>query len=462
MPDMVFGTSAYSRARGNLPELPVINMFVESAPTEQSGVVLQSRPGLVENRTTGSGPIRGLYQSEGVLTGEVFAVSGAEVFRGTLAIGTITGAGSVSFAPGETQLLINAGGPIYRTTGATVAAVTFPDSADVLKVMVAGGYFIAIREESGQYYFSAVNDGSSWAALDFNSAENQPDPLRDGLVVDGILLLFGSRSVEFHQPTGDADAPFAPIPGKVFSKGIIATGCAVNFDNTAAWIGAADATPPGVRPSLRVYIAGNTAEGISDAGIEEWLSQATEWALWTHTFEGHEFLVVRTNLGSRLFDAQTRQWCENQSWGRDNWRARCAVGGLFGDDEDGTIWEYGSGHVDAGGVLERRFRAGLPVSGSFSANNVRLIANVGETPELSGTYADPVAEMRVSYDGGRTWEEWEDAELGIQGDYRVRTEWRALGMFDDPGMLAEFRCTDPVPFRVSGVKINEPGGGRSR
>ena len=38
---MQFGLSAFTRSRGDLPELPVVNMFAEQAPTEEGGVVLQ-------------------------------------------------------------------------------------------------------------------------------------------------------------------------------------------------------------------------------------------------------------------------------------------------------------------------------------------------------------------------------------------------------------------------------------
>jgi hypothetical protein len=50
----------------------------------------------------------------------------------------------------------------------------------------------------------------------------------------------------------------------------------------------------------------------------------------------------------------------------------------------------------------------------------------------------------------------------VEGGYRTVPEWRALGMFDFPGALFEFRVTDPVPFRVSAVKVNDPAGGRQR
>jgi hypothetical protein len=52
--------------------------------------------------------------------------------------------------------------------------------------------------------------------------------------------------------------------------------------------------------------------------------------------------------------------------------------------------------------------------------------------------------------------------LGATGEYRTVPTWRRLGQFDFPGALFEFRVTDPVDFRVSAVKANDPLGGRER
>lgn len=455
MPSLVFGTSAYSRERGNLPELPLINMFVEQSPSSANGVVLQSRPTLEENRTIGAGPIRALYRADGVMSGDLITVSGTGLYRGSTLLGNIGGDGPVSFAADEDEIVVNAGAEIYRYTGGDLLAVDFPDEANVVKLVDTAGYFIALRQGTQQFYFSAVLDGSSWGALDYASTENEPDPGRDAVVVNDTLAFLGSQTTEFWSKTGDADIPFAPIEGRVFQRGVIATGCATRFDNSFAWIG-----NNGI-----VYIAGNVPERISDAGIEERIAASTNYALWSFFFEGHEFLVVRITQGSWIFDAQTKQWCEFQSWERSNWRAQCATqdGLLFGDDATGTIWELGDGFEDAGGVFERRFRAGLPLSGgAVSVDNIRLTVNVGETTVLEGDYSEPVVEMRTSRDGGRTWGIWKPAPLGAQGSYRTRCEWRRCGLFDDPGMLAEFRCSDPVPFRISAVAANELGGGRSR
>jgi hypothetical protein len=79
---------------------------------------------------------------------------------------------------------------------------------------------------------------------------------------------------------------------------------------------------------------------------------------------------------------------------------------------------------------------------------------------LSGQYADPIIEMRISRDAGQTWGLWKGTQLGLQGEYRKRVEWRALGMASAPGFMCEIKLTDPVPLRASGIFVNEPFGGR--
>src|SRR6185295_5870860 len=139
---------------------------------------------------------------------------------------------------------------------------------------------------------------------------------------------------------------------------------------------------------------------------------------------------------------------------------QCFASDLFGSSVDGSILQWTSDHSDLGGVLERRFRAGIMInSGTTPINNVILRTNPGQTPFIVGTYADPTVELTTSKDGGFAWTAHRDRSLGAQGEYRAEVEWRSLGRFGYPGALLEFRVTDPVPFRVSKVLANEPYGG---
>ena len=438
-----YGTSAYQRSRGNLPSLELVNMFVEQSNSQ--GVILQSRKALVQVAEVGSGPVRATLQEDGVFSGDRFTLSGTSFYRGSTLLGTVAGDGVASIAANETEVLICAGESIYSYNGTTFAAVAFPDSADVRAIAYNAGYFFALRSGTGQWYFSAVEDGRTWDALDFATAENEPDQLLDLVFLDGVLILAGTNSIEFWGATGDADLPYSPIQQRVFEQGIIATGCIAVVDNTFYWVGRDKIT----------YRNGDVPQAISDDGIVEKAADSDTFRLYVLEDERHKFLCQRHDTGTMAYDVTTQQWCEFKSYGRDNFRALAG----FGDDTTGKIWGW-SGYDE--GPMARLFMAGSVLEQAVQIDNLRMVCEVGTTPNLTGIYAEPVIEMGYSDDAGNTWSEYEAESIGAQGQYRQRVEWRALGMFDDPGVLFRFRITDPVSFRVSGVGLNEATGGRSR
>jgi len=445
MPALEYGKGAYTRSRGNLPELPVINMFVEQSATD--GIVMQSHKELSEIAEVGSGPIHDTLVKDGVFDGDRFTISGSGFYRGSTLLGSVDGSGPGYIVASDAEVICGRGATAYSYDGTDFVAIDFPDGAGVTRVAFTAGYFIYLRAGTDTWYFSAIGDGRDIDPLDFATAENEPDALLDILVLDGSLVLFGTESVEFWSPTGDADLPYTPIQLRVFEQGIIATGCAVAIDNSFYWIGNDRIT----------YRNGEVPEAVSDDGIVERSRASTTHSLFLVTDERHKFIAQRHDSNTMLFDITTREWCERQSYGRDNWRA---VRGL-GDDETGKIYEL-AGYGTSESIFERRLRAGSRLNAVAIIDNLRLTAEVGTTDYLTGDYAEPLIEMRSSNDAGNTWSVWEAVSLGSQGSYRERPEWRALGMFDDPGMLFEFRITAPVGFRLSAIEANAAGGGRSR
>ena len=63
--------------------------------------------------------------------------------------------------------------------------------------------------------------------------------------------------------------------------------------------------------------------------------------------------------------------------------------------------------------------------------------------------------MRYSRDGGANWTNYVSVSLGDAGEYRTLARWRALGLFDQPGALFDFKFTGDARFRCSGVVYNE-------
>lgn len=446
MPALDFGRSSYERGEGDLPGLPVVNMYAEETSSE--GIVLQSRPPLVDRvADMGTGPIRALFKRDGVVGGRLFGVSGNSFFDESTEKGVINGDGPVSIAGNETGIMVCAGGDLFTYDGVTFAQVPLPDDFHAVKVIEGASRFIVARAESGRYYFTPPLERTI-DALDFITAETDADQLLDLLFLDDILIPFGKESVEFHPNTNDNNLPFQALEGQVIERGIRATGCATEFNGTFAWVTDQN--------TVCVQSENNT---ISNPGLNERIADSAEASLFNFFIDGAEFLALRLDDETQCYNARTGAWSKFVSE-LGQWDARCHAQSIFGSD-DGKTLAFGDGYEELGNTMERRFVAGFPINGGgLDISNLRLRVNPGQTTFLEGQYADPVIEVRISRDAGQTWGLWKQTQLGRQGEYSKRIEWRALGQASYPGFLAEFRLTDPVALRVSGVFINEPYGGR--
>jgi hypothetical protein len=459
MPDLALSRGVRRRDRGSLRPSVLFNMFLERDEEAPDGFARQSRQGLGEYDTIGLGPINGLFAKKGVFDEALFTISGGTLYNGLAALGVMAGAGPASFAAGTTvsssELLVTRGSTAYSFNGATLASISFPDG-NVRAVAYLGGYFIGVREGTNRFYWSTSQDGRTWDALDFAAAESAPDELLDAYVVNDGLWLMGSETVEFWQLTG-SDPPFARVEGFLLKKGITATGCAAEADNTLFWWG----------HDNRIYRAAQGApQGVSDNATEERLESSVLRDMFSYTYEGAVFVVVRTDTGTFVLNVGTGSWSEYGTYGRDTWRISAAAmigdSPVFGDDTDPTLWQFEDGNWDDGDHLERRVSAGFRLpGGTITVHRIGLDGNPGDTDLLTGQGSEPVIEMRSSRDNGKRWGDWRSALLGAQGKYRQRIEKRRWGLFDVTGGLFEFRVTDPVPFRVSRVFANEPSGGRS-
>lgn len=455
MSKIAFGVGAYRRENGNLPEVRVVNMLAEAAPTSDDGVILASRKGLAEESEVGDGPVQGAFQEDGTFGGDRFVISGGELYRAGTLVGTVEVPGAITFASSGLELVFSGGTKAYSYNGTNLQAITLPDDFDCSSVGYLSSRFLFSRKGSGKYYWSAVLNGRSVDGLDFATAESAADNLVELRVIKGNLFLEGGGTIEPWRVTGDADLPYQLIQQTIASKGVIAQGCSIEADNSLVWIG----------PDFTLYRWGEKPERLSDSGLEERIKASSSRRVYRIDYEGHVIAAIRLDDGTWGYDFQTQQIHELKSFGRANFRGLCCLNAsepLIGDDETGQIWKFDA-FADDGAELVREFSAFFKIdSAPVSVNNIWIEANFGRTEFLAGQGSEPVIEMRSSDDAGATWSDWDQADLGRQGQYRVIAEWRAQGMFDVPGACFEFRCSDPVPLRVSAVHVNDPIPGRSR
>ena len=390
MPDFVYGVSTFERRRGDFPQLPVTNMVGEDVPVEP-GITLQSRPGL-ENSTVsmGAGPVRELYQVDGVLNNGLFGVSGTSLYEGNNFLGSITGDENVSMAGYEDYIFVNAGEKIYTYDGTTFSNVAFPDDADVSKITVGASRLIALRKDTGSFYWSDPLDVTV-PSLNFATAENRPDKLIDLLFIADRLMLFGSRTVEIWPVNSDQDLPFQPLPGATFPVGIKQVGCVVELGSTFAWV-----------TNYNEVCIGSPENIISDPELQVRIDKSEKVRAWTFFIDDNEFLGITLDNETWVYSVRGQLWSTFTSYDKDNWVCQCYINGFFGTTEDGNLAQFAEKYEDFGGPIIRSFRGWIPLTGDpLWLANVNLRTNPGTTPYLQGEYADPIVELRTSQDGGR-------------------------------------------------------------
>lgn len=447
-----------------------VNLYAlqsESGTSKNVGA-LRSVPGYDLFSTAGGGPIRGCFSSA---KDRAFIVSGSTLYeidssgtatsRGTL----LTFTNRVSIAENNTQMMIVDGtyGYIftYSTDGfAQISDGDFP-AADIVTYL--DGYFIVNKTSSNDFYISALNNGTSWDALDFSNAQAGPDNLVSLIADSGNLWLFGKQTTEVFVNTGNAAFPFERIQGAIIQTGCAAAHTVVNFDNTIAWLGV-DNYGKGI-----VWKAdGYTAKRISTQAIESMIatsSNVTGSYAYVYHENGHIFYCLQVDgLDTTLvYDGATGLWHERRFYDEDEnvWeqhRGSCHMffdgKNLIGDRENGKIYQQKLSFYDFDGEYIYRERISPHLSDerrNIAFSNLELDCETGVGLQ-SGQGSDPQVMMQYSDDGGRTWSTERWASLGAVGEYKTRARWARCGSSRD--RVWKIRYTDPTFFQINEAYFN--------
>jgi len=464
VPALPIGTGVYDRLDN--VSLALLNMVFEQDPTNtEDQVALYSRPGMGSAAllTQGSSPIRGVLRQDGVLGGLIFFVTGTTLYKanqdgsGVTSVGTIAGSDRVVMAANASYVLIATGTTLYSSNGSTVSTVSFPDSADVTSVAVLNGYFLALRANSQRVYFSAVN-GITFGALDYFSAETQPDNLVNIAVFGDELWMLGQSSVEVHVPSGDPDSPFLRINGRMFQMGCAARDGVARMDDGIAWVG----------QDRIVYHTGSAPVRFSTETIEQWLTDnsTADIYAWSYTVEGHITYVL--TCGTRTYAYSMGKWTQYAGFGQGNlqvWGSARLTSGqaIVGDRNTGKIWKLDPESTSDGAyTMICEFPGELEVYGNpIVCASVVLDCSVGiglgGSPTPNGDL--PTISMAVSNDRGRTWQPWRTTYLGAQGRYSTQVAWSNAiatgGLMRRPGRVFKWRTAPPQRFTVRRARVNE-------
>lgn len=239
------GTSTHVRNRADEPSISLINRFFESNPTntdEQVGLI--ERPTLISYLEAGDGPGRRLFRQPGFSSGDLFHVSGTELYKhhmnSTRTVTTTQIPGLIDgvdltvpdMAATDQYLFIADGFSLQYTDGtAALASIATPDGIPIISLDVFNDYVLCVQNNSDRFYW--IQPGAiTIDPLDFATAERFPDKIFQVRVVGDEFWLLGESSIEVWRATGDGDAPFQRIEGRAFNFGIF-DGTAVRMDDTS-------------------------------------------------------------------------------------------------------------------------------------------------------------------------------------------------------------------------------------
>lgn len=343
---------------------------------------------------------------------------------------------------------------------ANLVRITDPDFPDnPSHVTYLDGFFIVNDEGTDLWFVSDLKDGSSWDGLDFASAESDPDKLRNVVGDHGELWLFGDRSTEVWQNTGQADFAFERLEGAKIQWGVHAPWSVSRYADTLVCLAVDD------HGTIQVISFVNYQPArISNAAIEEAIagySLSTDAIAWVMVDRGREFYVMAFPTGGQAFayDVREDEWHELKTG--IGARARFVpqhhiyfLGKhLVSDYTSGNLWEQAAGLFDDAGE-----EIHLKARGFHIHQSERLVGHaslqVVFQPGVglaTGQGDDPQAMLRWSDDGGATWsnENWRD--IGKGGNFMARAIWRSLGRARD--RVYELTVTDPVKRVIVGMEL---------
>lgn len=373
----------------------------------------------------------------------------------TVLLGTIEGAGRVSMASNGVQLMIlvpGGKGYIYNEAAGTpfqeITDSDFIANGNPQMVVYIDGYFL-VTTDSKKFIISALNDGLTWDALDFATAESDPDIIVAPIVLNNQVFIVGSETIEgFQNLPSIGRMPFIRN-NIILDKGCKAPFSLVKSNASFFMIGAGEDESPAVWQFI-----GNGFRKKSTEAIEQLLATYTEEQIenifaFSYADGGSYFVLFTLPDTTICFDVINERWHERNSLIDDEenpWRVNSIVTAyglvLAGDSVDGRIGQLSLDFVKEYENSIIRLFSTQP----FTNQGDEIVAKMLELTVESGVgneeVPNPVMSMSASSDG-KTFSAERTRYLGKVGEYGRRVVWYKNGRFDRFVVLL-FRLSEPV------------------
>lgn len=454
----LFGLGLQSKSP-NVTSNTLINAYFEfQKEKDRTRVVIYGTPGLSLFIDNGDTPWRGLHAFPansllyGIHRSNFYDINNAGVItlRGTIG----TSSGRVDMEDDGTIITVVDGSEIYTydtsDPGTDIAAVTDGDRPTSPNTcMFQGQRILTDENNTGQVKGAALTDPTDWAALDFFTAESNPDNVVRVINYRGTVVPFGDYTTEFWSNVGGSGFPYARIIGADIEYGLAARWSIGRFAGTFAFL----ATNREGQVIVAVLNGYNTPTRISNFELENTINGFTslsDASGYGYMLGGHPMYQLNfpTEGKSWLYDGSTQYWSELRYGSDERHRAEFGVDYLnqtiVADYDNGKIYKLEADTYTDNGVAIHTILRGRHIYKDkkkvrFTRLELGLESGVGL---VSGQGVDPVAGLRISKDAGHTYGTQTFATMGKIGEYKDRCIWRNLGSGRD--MVPEITITEPV------------------
>jgi hypothetical protein len=370
--------------------------------------------------------------------------------RSNVAIG---GSGRVSMADNGTQLLLlvpGGAGYIYNHVANTFAQITdsdFTANGNPQQVVFIDGFF-CLTTDTKKFIVSALNDGLAYNALDFGTAESDPDEIVAPIVFKNQLFIGGSQTIEAFQNIGGADFPFQRT-GLFLSKGISSPFSIQSIQDTFVFVGA------GANESPAIWaLNGNNVAKISTTAIDKELSALTEAQIldiysWAYAEKGAYFVGFALPGTTLVYDTISKRWHERKSFVdgalgayRVNALVRAYNQLWAGDLVDGRVGLLDQNVYTEYNTEIRRTIVTQPFQSNMQSFVLPELELTVESGVGNSSAVDPKVGLERSVDG-KIWSDARYRSIGKVGEYNRRVIWNRNGRasrFE----LFRFTMSEPV------------------
>lgn len=453
----------------------LVNLYRE---TVQSGdgendFCLIKTPGLRRAvRPSGAnGANRGSYE----INGRLFQVIADRLYSIDSNYSTITNNGPanndglpVMMAASTDTLMLVSGGLLYRVNGGTLSLMSVPFTP--IGIGFIKNYFVALSSVNQQFFYS-TDDGATWPALNFQTAEAAANAMIAMIIDHEELWLIGNRISQVYVVGTDPNTPFVARQDAVIQQGTAAAASVVALDNSLFWIGK---NKNGERTVIRTngfnpenvstYAVNNTLRGFSR--VDDAIGQA-------YQLNGHSMVRFTFPAADRTleYDATENDWHEvayrnvaagTYSRHRGNTIVSAFGKILVGDHTNGWLYEMSPDVYDeqVNDALNTPIRWNrrcphLVKDGKkveYGRLDVFAEMGMGLNVVAGQPGFDPQIAMRFSDDAGNTFSSVFSRSLGKQGEYRKKAYWNRLGTAED--RVFDFYGDSPTKIVFTGATFD--------